>query len=364
MTLGMVVWAVGVGCAAYGVAWAAAAMAHRRSRPARWIWSTALVVVAGVSWLPLVPQARPRAGLRPLAAADPSVVRSVLDSLAALRIPGFATASVAVGVGLLVVGLLLELRHRRRRSRLTRTRVWGYPVLLDEASRPAVIGLVRPRLVLPSRALELTGERRRALVTHELEHIRGGDMRLLAATWLAVAAAPWNPWIWVLARRVALAVEEDCDRRTLRRRRTPPRAYVDLLLEVAGWRVGHAPSVVQLTMGHDARRLLARLDLVLEGHRRVRWVPMLAVLAGVAVAAPTLADPPRVRTGGTIVAREVPAAGTVRPVSDTVTVTGSGGGTYRALEVRERPVPDPSTPTAGRVTATATFTMNRTGGGG
>ncbi len=311
MTLGMIAWALAASTLVLATAWGLARLARARRRQERWIWTLALALASGASWVPTVPQAPTRdAEMAELPVVEVAATEAVgasaatesgavdrlvheVEAAAAMEVPGFGIAW-AVGALLLLTTLAgVELADHRRRRRLTAVRIWGYPARLDERDGPAVSGVIAPTLVVDRRALELGGARRRTLVTHELEHLRAGDVRLVATAYLMAILAPWNPLCWQLARRVSVATEADCDRRTLRRRPTSSRDYVELLLEVASWRTSSYPSL-RLSMSGDARRLMRRLDLILPRRRRPAVVSSLLLLTGLAVVAPALADPPRV----------------------------------------------------------------------
>lgn len=348
MTVGMLAWTFAAGAAVTGAAWAVSRLAAGLGVQERWLWVAALVLAAGAAWVPVIPQQdAPRGEIVEFRAIEVPPGESVdvaagpgstdrfgdrVETLANTKIPGFGAAWLGFGTLLLCAMLGMEIVHRRRCTRMPTTTVWGFPARLDERHGPAVTGVLRPTLILQDRALALDRAKRRALVTHELEHLRAGDVRLLAFAYLVVALAPWTPWTWILARRVALAAEADCDRRTLIRRETSPRDYVDLLLEVARWRTRPPAPVVQLAMGRDARRLMSRLDSVLPDRGPGRVVPALLLLTAVLAVSPALADPPRV----------------VVAASDVVTDAGEPAGRY-AWIVTER------ADTLDTIRATATF---------
>src|SRR6185295_7923924 len=104
---------------------------------------------------------------------------------------------------------------------------------------PAVVGALRPQIVLPMWSLHLDFEGRDLGLRHEMEHLRARDTLLLSAAYLATCAMPWNPWMWWQLERLRLAVELDCDRRVLRSGASRKR-YGALLLLV-GERGGQAP---------------------------------------------------------------------------------------------------------------------------
>jgi hypothetical protein len=104
-------------------------------------------------------------------------------------------------------------------------------VLVSPDTGPAVVGLLRGQIVLPEWSLQGGAAERRLVLDHELEHIRAGDVRLLALGLLLAVLVPWNLALWWQLRRLRLAVEVDCDARVLRRS-ADVAAYGAVLLEV------------------------------------------------------------------------------------------------------------------------------------
>ncbi|RMH12800.1 MAG: M56 family metallopeptidase, partial [Gemmatimonadetes bacterium] len=125
-----------------------------------------------------------------------------------------------------------------------RTRRWretmldGTPVRVSESVGPAVVGVLRPTIVVPRWVLGAPAAERAMILRHESEHVRAGDPRLLLVGRVLVALMPWNLPLWWMARRLRLAVEVDCDRRVLRHARPDVRAYGALLLTVGRHRPG------------------------------------------------------------------------------------------------------------------------------
>jgi TonB family protein len=136
----------------------------------------------------------------------------------------------STGAVLLAVVALGAVLARRRRGWAAAV-VDGVPVLVSADVGPAVVGLVRTRIVLPAWTLEADADARRLVLEHEREHVRAGDPRLLAAALILAALTPWSPAAWWMLRRLRLAIEVDCDARVLRRR-ADVRAYGSALLEV------------------------------------------------------------------------------------------------------------------------------------
>lgn len=88
--------------------------------------------------------------------------------------------------------------------------------LSDKVRTPAVYGVFRPRVVLPTAMAEqLTQEQWDYMLLHERAHIRRGDnlWRLLA---LLITCVHWfNPLAWLFLRRFIAAMEKACDEQVL-----------------------------------------------------------------------------------------------------------------------------------------------------
>ena len=80
------------------------------------------------------------------------------------------------------------------------------------AMEPGVVGVVRPVLVLPHAIEEhLNAEELRAVLLHELEHVRRGD-NLTAGICMLMQALFWfYPLVWWLGRRLMVEREIACD---------------------------------------------------------------------------------------------------------------------------------------------------------
>ncbi|MEW5931730.1 MAG: M56 family metallopeptidase, partial [Gemmatimonadota bacterium] len=194
-------------------------------------------------------------------ASRPRVDLAALDRPLVL---GWGAASGATLLALLAMAAVL----RRRRSGWRAAELAGVPVLISRDTGPAVVGLVRSRIVLPEWAAGADPERRDLLLEHETEHLRAGDPRLLAVGLFALVLAPWNPAVWWQLRRLRLAVEIDCDARVLRRR-GDVRAYGSLLLEVGRRAGGSALAVAAFS--EPASFLERRIRIMTQPRERSPW---------------------------------------------------------------------------------------------
>jgi hypothetical protein len=126
--------------------------------------------------------------------------------------------------------------------------------------------------------LQLEPEARALMLRHESEHIRARDPLMLFAGVLLVALFPWNPALWMLVRRLRLAVEIDCDQRVLRSS-SQQREYGILLLAVGARHASPMPFATSLA---ERRPFLERRIRALTESRPRN--PRLVSIACVAVA--------------------------------------------------------------------------------
>jgi beta-lactamase regulating signal transducer with metallopeptidase domain len=142
-----------------------------------------------------------------------------------------ARAWIAASGALLLVFIRALVGLARRQSRWDNEQTEIGPVFVARDDGPAVVGFVRPRVVLPRWALATDRATRTLLLRHEAEHIRAGDTRVLMLAEVALVAFPWNAALWWLADRLRLAIEIDCDARVVRAT-GDARAYGSVLLAV------------------------------------------------------------------------------------------------------------------------------------
>lgn len=324
-------WAVTVaallGASAHLAEWAL----RDRRREGRWVWLVALLASAGLPlWRWLRPASPPDVSATGGAAGWTVVDASWLvdmGSTAAARAPWSTDLLDAVliggwGVSALVAtaALLGGLHSLSRRARVwERVRVEEDDVLVSDDFGPALVGIGKPRIVLPEWALRLPAEELRMAYLHEAEHRDAGDARVLFLGALVVSLMPWNVPLWWHLRRLRLAVEVDCDARVLGRGASP-RAYGRMLLELGAAESRNALPVLALAKPESL--LERRMKMIV---RNVRTRGPLRAVAASALSAVLLvvacdAPPPTNLEGGDasadLTATEAPesgAAGTITP---------------------------------------------------
>lgn len=166
-------------------------------------------------------------------------------------------------------------------------------VLIDQVEAgPFVRGILRAVIVLPATAEAWSATRLRAVLLHELAHVRRGDCRVQLLAQIACAAYWFDPLIWVASRQLRIERERACDDEVLARGEVPS-AYAADLLDLARAQSRLASSAV-LAMARPGE-LEGRLRAILAPGRartprrlsRLAATILICALAGVVLAART-----------------------------------------------------------------------------
>ena len=171
----------------------------------------------------------------------------------------------------MIYGVTSLLRLRRRLVGAVPLEKSVY--LVDHISTPFVLGLVRPKIYLPSALPE--GERGYILL-HERYHIRRLDHVVKLLAFLALCIHWFNPLVWLMFILLGRDMEMSCDEAVMKKLGEAVRAdYSASLLRLATGR--HFPAGVPLAFGEGDTR--ERVKNVLRWKEPRLW----AVLAGAAV---------------------------------------------------------------------------------
>ena len=270
--------------------------------PSRWIWVASILL--SVAWplghwswenrprpvAPLlVPDAEAAAHAElPTAVFPLEPVTMEVGPESVLRLldgPILAAWALASSV-LFLFFLFVFLRTHRLRSRWTEGKVGDEVVLLSEEWGPAVVGFLRPEVVLPRWCKDLDDRTLRFILDHELEHVRAGDLRVLILAGTVPVLFPWHLPIWWQLTRLRTAVEGDCDLRVLHRHPGQTRPYIDLLLGMGKRGSLRRPLAAMLSEPYET--LERRIRIMTMPMPKRPWVRG-GVLAGIAGALAVLA---------------------------------------------------------------------------
>lgn len=173
------------------------------------------------------------APLRPIAEATVQTVGALLEAAAPLQqVSNVALSLWALGA-LAAIGALVW-RQAATLSMLGRLtpEAPGLIRAANPAIGPAIVGILRPRIVLPADFEQRFDAREQALVmAHERAHLAVWDVRINAATALIRCLSWFNPLIHLAAVLVRVDQELACDEAVVRRHPGDRRAYAEALLK-------------------------------------------------------------------------------------------------------------------------------------
>ena len=165
-------------------------------------------------------------------------------------------------------------------------------VTSDEVDVAFACGALVPTIVLPACADEWPIDRRRAVLLHELAHLRRRDLVAHAISRLVCAVYWFHPLVWVAARRLRAESEQACDELVLERG-VRASDYAQHLLEmVIALDPRHAAPAAALPIVRPKEfegRLLAILERASRrttvGRTRLGLLVALVTLSSVSIAA-------------------------------------------------------------------------------
>jgi len=222
-------------------------------------------------------------------------------------------ALVTLGILASLAWAGLAVRRIVRRARPLETPAWRNPLFeiadrlgLDEAPRllcsedvkmPFACGVLAPTIVLPAECESWTLERRRAVLLHELAHVRRHDLLGHTIGRLACAAYWFHPLVWTAARALRSESERACDDLALQCGTDAP-DYAEHLLDIVTSVRGDTTPLVALAMARRKEfegRMLAILDPELRraAPSRKQSLGMIGTLALLAVTVGAAAPVPR-----------------------------------------------------------------------
>lgn len=282
MIAAWMLWSVGAGLM-FLVAGLAAERLLKGGR--RWVWLAAGIGTVALPAIRLLTTSPPTAGGAPPAVPillDPLAVTvardSALHSLDDLLLLGWVVLSAILLVGALIGGA----RFMRRRASWEPGTLLGRGVLWSRVTGPAVVGLFRSLVVLPSWVRGAGAERQELILAHEEEHLRARDVQLRFACGALLLAFPWNPALWLQYRRLNLAIELDCDRRVMNRLPEHRRLYGDLLLRVGSGH-GALPGLAVAALAEQPSLLERRIRQLLKKAPEVKMAQAAFLVFGALV---------------------------------------------------------------------------------
>jgi bla regulator protein blaR1 len=284
------------------------ALRKNRAQIRYWLWLAASIKFL-IPWTLLV-SVGSRIDWRTAAVAAPPVapaIRQIAQPFALLPAPVFAAPSTAVmppiGPGLLLAAWLAGgafllsrwwVRWWRIRMALRTASPLGIvapiPVMSSPMRlEPGVFGVFRPVLLLPDGIADrLTPDQFRAVLAHELCHLRRRD-NLAAALHMLVETLFWfHPLIWWVGARMVEERERACDEEVVRLG-NDPEAYAAGILNVCRF---YLSSPLPCAAGVTGSDLKKRIEAIMSNHILTGMTlarKSLLILAGIAAVAGPIA---------------------------------------------------------------------------
>ena len=208
------------------------------------------------------------------------------------------------GIGVIGAGGVMLRRQRRFITTLgalrPETRAEGRVFHAESpAVGPALVGALRPRIVLPGDfARRFSPEEQAVVVAHERAHLTGGDAQINLLVAAAQAVFWFHPLVPLAARLIRTDQELACDEAVVARLPNARRLYAETMLKAQ-----LTPLVAPLACqwpgeGPALRQRIARLSRPLGRGRRVFGAILASALVTGGAAAAWAAQPPRLVEAG------------------------------------------------------------------
>ncbi len=223
----------------------------------------------------------PRMAVLPMIAIDaamPVAASTAGAGLPALPWPLLLVAAWLAGALAMAARLRYQQRHFVRGLGPLRRREDGVWQARGSAGLPAVVGLWRPRIVLPAdfEHRYTTGERRLVLL-HEQVHLRRGDT-VVNALLAAMQCLHWfNPLLPLAVRRCREDQELSCDERVIAQGGGARRSYGNAMLKT-GLALSPLPVGCHWQHPHPLKERIAMLKRPVPGKKQ--WLAMVLLSLG------------------------------------------------------------------------------------
>lgn len=175
--------------------------------------------------------------------------------------------------------------YRLRQKLLTASPLRDNIYLADEITSPFVMGLVRPKIYLPS---DMEEREQAYIIRHEQHHIRRGDHIIKALAFLALSIHWFNPLVWVAFIYSNKDMEMSCDEAVVKKMGDGILAdYTASLLSLATGK--HIIAGMPLAFGEGDTK--GRIRNLANWRKPAFWVVMVAMVACFAMAICLMTNP-------------------------------------------------------------------------
>lgn len=178
-------------------------------------------------------------------------------------------AVVALAIILMLIAIYFTTLYEIKDSKPLRDNIF----LSEKVTSPAVYGILRPKIVLPSSYQDRDIE---FVIQHEKAHIRGLDNLWRVIAFLVGAVHWFNPFSWMFLKAFLADLELSCDERVLVKLGADrSKEYASTLLECK-----QGATVFASAFG--GARIRTRIENILS-FRKLTWISLVAFIALISV---------------------------------------------------------------------------------
>lgn len=186
---------------------------------------------------------------------------------------------------LLMLGYAVFSTEKLRRRTGASLRETGNVFLCDDIASPFILGIVRPRIYLPS---DLAPETRRQVLAHERAHLSRGDQLWKPLGWLLLSVYWFHPLVWLGYVLLCRDIELACDEKVVRAMEQSELAsYSQALLDCSLPR----RMVTACPLAFGETDVKTRVRNVLSYRKPALWVILAAIILILAAAVCFLTKP-------------------------------------------------------------------------
>ncbi len=190
----------------------------------------------------------------------------------------------ALGVAVMLIYAVISYITVRRRVREAIPHE-GRLMLCDHVKSPFILGLIRPRIYLPS---DITPADMEYVTAHEMAHLKRGDHLWKPLGFLLLTVYWFNPLMWVAYILLCRDIESACDERVLRRMGEDAKApYSEALISCSVPR--RVIAACPLAFGEVGVK--SRIKSVLSYKKPAFWVIVIALVLCAVLAVCFLTNP-------------------------------------------------------------------------
>src|ERR1700724_3714286 len=290
----MLTWMLYVVCITLLLSGAALAAEHaarlRRAR-SRWIWVLTILASLGIPTVIASVSIQFPSLLTPTVSHKITALREVtsvhvapltwvrertVNSAVAPNLNRILQRSWVIVSAVLLAALVLngaQVFWRKRRWRIGT--VAGASVYIAPDVGPAVVGLLRPRIVIPAWLTETSASHQTMVIAHEQAHLAGHDPQVLTVALFLLVLMPWNLPLWWQLHRLRYAIEVDCDARVLERG-LDTRQYGEMLIDVSQRPSVYVGAVAAMS---ESRSFLEERTIIV-AREPAKWGSLATVIFG------------------------------------------------------------------------------------